>query len=54
MTAWSAVGYGVKINTQVGTSLYSTKRFKNSTLPRLLPLGMLDVQLAKLFGLKKP
>src|ERR1700684_3552108 len=30
------------------------QRFKNWTLPRLLPARMLDAQLAKLLGLKKP
>ena len=30
------------------------QRFKNWTLPRLLPVRMLDAQLAKLLGLKKP
>jgi len=30
------------------------QRFKNWTLPRLLPARMLDVQLAKLLGLTKP
>ena len=30
------------------------QRFKNWTLPRLLPARMLDAQLAKLLGLAKP
>jgi len=30
------------------------QRFKNWTLPRLLPVRMLDAQLAKLLGLTKP
>ena len=30
------------------------KRFKNWTLPRLLPARMLDAQLAKMLGLTKP
>jgi short-subunit dehydrogenase len=30
------------------------QRFKNWTLPRLLPARMLDNQLAKLLGLRKP
>jgi uncharacterized protein YbjT (DUF2867 family) len=30
------------------------QRFKNWTLPRLLPAGIIDAQLVKLFGLTKP
>jgi hypothetical protein len=30
------------------------QRFKNWTLPRLLPVRMLDAQLAKLLGLTRP
>ena len=30
------------------------QRFKNWTLPRLVPVRMLDAQLAKLLGIKKP
>jgi hypothetical protein len=30
------------------------QRFKNWALPKLLPVRMLDAQLAKLLGLKKP
>jgi hypothetical protein len=30
------------------------QRFKNWTLPRLLPVRMLDAGLAKAFGLTKP
>jgi short-subunit dehydrogenase len=30
------------------------QRFKNGTLPRLLPVRILDAQLAKLLGLTKP
>ena len=30
------------------------QRFKNWTLPRLLPVRMLEAQLAKLLGLKEP
>jgi NAD(P)-dependent dehydrogenase (short-subunit alcohol dehydrogenase family) len=46
----------VALNTANPKARYAVipQRFKNWTLPRILPTRMLDAQLAKMFGLTKP